>query len=182
MKQPTLQIVLACLMLLSSTANGQKYKSDSSYVHFFSSAPMEDIEATNLEGQSAFDLETGQIVFSIPIRSFEFEKSLMQEHFNENYLESDKYPKAMFSGKITGFDPEITSKQKVKASGKMTIHGVEQPVSVEGDLIINDNSMEINAVFPIKLADYKIKIPKVVFYNIAELVEVTIHFNYEKIE
>jgi len=160
----------------------QKYKSISSSVHFFSDAPMEDIEATNQDGQSAVDIEKGDIVFSIPIKSFVFEKSLMQEHFNENYMESDKYPKATFIGTVTEYDPSSKEWQNAKTNGKMKMHGVEQDIEVNGKLKINETSMEINAKFPIKLEDYKIKIPKVVFYNIAEIVDVTISFTYEKID
>jgi len=170
------------LVLIVPKSFAQKYKSDSSYVHFFSSAPMEDIEAKNFDGQSAFNLATGEIVFSIPIISFTFAKSLMQEHFNENYLESDKYPKASFRGKIYGYDPAAQVTQKASAKGIMKIHGVEQEMSVLGELKINEGKIEMKAKFPIKLEDYKIKIPKVVFYNIAEIVEVTINFNYEKID
>lgn len=178
----TIGILSICLSALPSVSFGQKFKSDSSYVHFYSDAPMEDIEASNLDGQSAFDLETGEIVFSIPIKSFDFEKSLMQEHFNENYLESDKYPKATFVGKVSGFSRTTQLKQKAKAEGLMTIHGVDQKISSEGEILLDGNRVVVNAKFPIELSDYKIKIPKVVFYNIAEVVEVTIQFSYEKIE
>jgi polyisoprenoid-binding protein YceI len=178
----TLAILFFSIVVMPSVSFAQKYKSDSCYVHFFSDAPMEDIEATNLDGQSAFDLETGEIVFSIPIKSFEFEKSLMQEHFNENYLESDKYPKATFIGKLTGFSKSIATRQQATAAGIMKIHGVEQQISVEGELMIRDGFAEIHCQFPIELSDYKVKIPKVVFYNIAEVVDVTIKFTYEKVE
>jgi len=175
-------IILLLFLTIPWEGIAQKFKSDSSYVHFFSDAPMEDIEATNIDGQSAFDLESGEIVFSIPIKSFEFEKSLMQEHFNENYLESDVYPKATFIGSVNGIDFASTMKQNVKTEGKMTIHGVEQLLSTEGNILITDGGVEIDAKFPIKLSDYKIKIPKVVFYNIAEVVDVTVKFRYEKVE
>ncbi len=159
----------------------QKYISNSSYIRFYSEAPVENIEATNDAGKSAFNLSTGEVVFSIPIKSFTFEKSLMQEHFNENYLESDKYPNAKFVGKIHGFESTLDTWQEAKAEGKMTIHGIEQDVTYEGRIKIDQNSMEMEAIFPIQLEDYKIKIPKVVFYNIAEIVEVTVKFTYEKI-
>lgn len=165
-----------------SELKAQRYTSVSSRVHFFSDAPMEDIEAVNIDGRSAVDLEAGEVVFSIPIRSFTFEKSLMQEHFNENYMESDKYPNATFQGQLSGFDPSVSNWQKATANGKMKIHGVEQSLRVEGSLRILDQKLEIQAKFPIALKDYNIKIPKVVFYNIAEVVDVTINFNYEKIE
>ena len=173
---------LLILLLLSNESPAQKYKSISSSVHFFSDAPMEDIEAINPDGQSAIDLSSGEIVFSIPIKSFEFEKSLMQEHFNENYLESDKYPTATFQGIVSGFNMDAEGWQKAKAEGSMNIHGVSNDLSVDGEIRIEEGSIEIKSKFPITLKDYKIKIPKVVFYNIAEVVEVTITFKYEPID
>jgi len=173
---------LLILLLFSNRSLAQKYKSVSSSVHFFSDAPMEDIEATNLDGQSAIDLSSGEIVFSIPIKSFEFEKSLMQEHFNENYLESDKYPTATFKGIISGFQEEGSGWQKARSEGTLNIHGVSNGLTVDGEIKIQEGSIEIKSKFPITLEDYKIKIPKVVFYNIAEVVEVTITFAYERID
>ena len=178
----TVAITLSLCILHVSNSHGQKFKSTTSTVHFFSDAPMEDIEATNLDGKSAFDLSTGEIVYSIPIKSFVFEKSLMQEHFNENYMETDKYPKSTFSGIVTAFDQSNDSEQEVTAKGRISIHGVEREISVKGQMKINGSSIELKAKFPIKLEDYKIKIPKVVFYNIAEVVDVTIKFEYEKID
>lgn len=160
----------------------QQYRTNSSSVHFFSDAPMEDIEATNTSGRSAMNISSGDVVFSVPIRSFMFEKSLMQEHFNENYMESDQYPEAIFKGNITGYDPLSPGWQKAYASGIMEIHGQTRNISVEGRIRIGEESVQVEAQFPVRLADYKIKIPKVVFYNIAEIVDVTIAFNYEKID
>lgn len=181
MKPTTLLLTFLIFIPFVHVAFGQKYKSTTSSVHFFSSAPMEDIEANNSEAVSAFDLASGDIIFSIPINGFIFEKSLMQKHFNENYMESEKYPTAYFTGKIMDFDPTFAGWQAAKASGKITIHGVENAFTCEGKINIHSMGIDIEAVFPIALKDYKIKIPKVVFYNIAEVVEVTIKFSYEKV-
>ena len=108
------------MLMLWSTASftfAQKFKSTASNVHFYSDAPVEDIEATNLDAQSALDLSTGEIVFSIPIKSFTFEKSLMQEHFNENYMESDKYPRAFFKGKVSNYHVGQPEFQNASAKG-----------------------------------------------------------------
>src|SRR5690606_36927900 len=82
----------------------QSYQYTESEVTFFSSAPMEDIKATNKRATSLFDAATGSIAFVVPINGFQFRKSLMQQHLNENYLESDKYPNASFEGKVSGYD------------------------------------------------------------------------------
>jgi hypothetical protein len=170
----------ALCFLMMSMVHGlwaQKFLSDTSYIKFYSEAPIEDIEAYNTKGNSVVDVSSGQLVFSIPITGFTFEKSLMQEHFNENYLESEKYPKSTFSGKIIDWNGQ-QGKQTVTASGELTIHGRKQQIAIKGEIFVSDEKVEINAVFPIELVDYKIKIPKAVFYNIAEVVEVTIYFRY----
>lgn len=176
---------LICLLLAAAffplAGMTQTHKSIKSYIRFFSDAPMEDIEAINTEGSSLFNIETGEIAFSIPIRGFQFEKSLMQEHFNENYLESDQYPHATFQGKVTEYDKRATGTQKAKAVGTMTIHGVSKTVEIEGEFNLSDNYLKMKAKFPIRVADYEIEIPTVVFYNIAEVVDVTVIFDYAKI-
>lgn len=165
------------LYLTTTDSFGQKYISGLNQVSFFSEAPLENIEAHNYKSKSILDTQTGEIVFSIPIRTFEFEKSLMQEHFNENYLESDKFPKAKFKGKITGFQKQ-KGKQQVVAKGTMEIHGVSQEVSIPGEIDFSEEQILIKAKFPLKVADYKIKIPAMVVSNIAEVVEVSLDFTY----
>ncbi len=176
-----MRILTILALLLSNQIIGQRFISDSSYIHFYSDAPIEDIEAWNSEGSSVIDIGTMEMVYSVPITGFQFEKSLMQEHFNENYMESDKFPKATFSGKIVGWNSQ-EGENKVSATGEMTIHGRTNAVNVEGTIIKDDNTIEINAKFPIALADYKIKIPKAVFYNIAEVVDVTVYFKFKPYE
>ncbi|MDF9798736.1 polyisoprenoid-binding protein YceI [Catalinimonas alkaloidigena] len=161
-----------------SNSYAQKYRLSSSEVSFFSEAPMEDIEAYNMEAKSIFDAEAGEIAFVIPIKGFEFKKSLMQEHFNENYMESDKYPNAKFEGKLHGYKAGKTE-QKVTAQGEMTIHGVTHQIEVPGTVKSNGSDLSMQATFPIRLEDYDIDIPKVVFYNIAEEVEVSVSFQYQ---
>ncbi|MCC5929156.1 MAG: YceI family protein [Cyclobacteriaceae bacterium] len=158
----------------------QTHRSVESHIRFFSSAPVEDIEAVNAAGASLFNLSTGEIAFSIPIKEFRFEKTLMQEHFNENYMESDKYPTATFQGLVKNINTLQTNPQKVWAEGEMTIHGVSKNVRIEGELILQERILQIRSVFPVKLNDYNIKIPRLLFRNIAEVVEVTVLFDYEE--
>ena len=101
----------------------------------------------------------------------------MQEHFNENYMESDEFPRAIFKGKIQDWDGE-TGNFKSKAIGTLEVHGVTQDVTIEGDLTFDGSTVKVSTVFPIKLKDHSIKIPKALFYNIAEEVEVTANFEY----
>jgi polyisoprenoid-binding protein YceI len=159
----------------------QKYIAESSEVSFFSEAPLENIEAVNKKAASAFNPSNGQIAFSIPIRSFQFRKELMQEHFNENYMESDLYPKSTFSGHLIRFE-EKEGKQQVAAEGNLTIHGVTRKVKVPGEIEFKNGKLFIKASFPVKLEEYNIEIPQVVFYNIAEIVDVKVAFTYNKIK
>lgn len=156
----------------------QKFISTESYVHFFSDAPLENIEAVNESARSAFDANTGDLVFSIPIDKFEFSNKLMEEHFNENYMETEKYPKATFQASIENWNKK-NDFSEATAKGVLDLHGVKKEITVNGSLTYDAESMEINAKFPIRLADHKIKIPKAVFYNIAEEVDVTVKFKYE---
>lgn len=170
--------ILTLMLGISLGAYAQKYKSVESKVRFFSEATLENIAADNTDGSSVFDESTGNIVFSIPIKSFEFQKSLMQEHFNENYMESEKYPKSIFKGKVIGFENK-EGPQKVSAEGELTIHGVTKEVKVDGTMELKNNEITLTSVFIVKLADYDVKIPQVLWQNIAEEVEVTLNFIYQ---
>ena len=162
-------------------ATAQKFVSSSSEIKFFSGALLEDIEAVNTKSKSVFDSDNGQIVFSIPINQFEFKKSLMKEHFNEKYMESDKYPKATFKGQINNFVKEKTIADAF-AEGELEIHGVKNKIKIPGSLEYKNDGIIILAVFTVKLEDYKIEIPTLLFQKIAEEVEVTISFEYKKYE
>ena len=171
-------VIVALFLCLFFEAQAQKYKSVEGKVRFFSEATLENIAADNAKASSVFDESNGNIVFSVPIKSFEFRKSLMQEHFNENYMESDQYPKATFKGTVAGFENKAGT-QKVSAQGDMTIHGVTKPVSVDGTMELKDGQIYLKSVFKVKLEDYDVKIPQVLWQNIAEEVEVTLNFIYQ---
>ncbi len=106
----------------------------------------------------------------------------MQQHFNENFMESDKFPHATFEGRLNGFDLQKAGVQTVEAIGTLTIHGVSQKKTVEGQLTVSDKLLQMDAVFDVRVADHDIKIPRVVFLNIAEEVKVTVDFQFQKIE
>lgn len=165
--------------LISSVLIAQKYKSEKSVVTFFSRAAIEDIAATNEKSVSIFEASTGEVAFLITISDFQFEKSLMQQHFNEKYMESDKYPKANFKGVISGFDMSTAVDQPVSAKGTLTIHGQSKGIDVPGLLQILNDKIVMKSTFMIELKDYKIKIPQLLWQNIAESVEVNIEFTYK---
>ena len=174
-------LILGVAMLFCSDILGQRFKTSESNIRFFSDAPLEDIEAFNDASTSIIDIEKMTMVVVIPIKSFDFQKELMQEHFNENYLESDKYPNAVFKGKIEGWDGSDGS-HAAKAVGTLEMHGVTNDVTIDGQLEKEKNDVKLSTVFTIKIADYDIDIPKAVFYKIAEEVEVTANFAYQPYE
>lgn len=162
-------------------AYGQKYSLEKSTVQFFSDATIEDIKAENTKSSGLFNVANGEVVFSIPVKYFEFEKALMKEHFNEKYLESHQYPKAIFQGKLLDVKIEVEGEQLVKASGKLTIHGVTKDVIIPGTVEIRGNQVIARSNFNIHLADYNITIPTLLWQNVAEDVEVRVEFIYQRL-
>lgn len=167
------------LMHVSLISAAQKYTVENSSVVFFSSSALENIKGTNSKSASIFNVATSEIAFSIPIGDFEFDRSLMKEHFNEKYLETEKYPKAKFQGLINGFDPTKSGSQMITASGKLTMHGISKEVAIPAVMELRNNKIETGAKFIVKLADYQISIPQLMWQNIAEQVEVTLAFTYK---
>jgi len=156
----------------------QRYFAEKSNVVFFSDGVIEDIRANNTKVTSIFDVTKGDIAFLLSIKDFKFEKNLMQIHFNEKYMESEKFPKSSFQGKITGFSIQETGVQQVRATGKLTIHGVTKEVDVKGTAERSGGQIFVKSKFIVKLADYGIKVPQIVWQNIAQQVEVTVDFTY----
>lgn len=174
------------IVFFAFSGEAQRYVTKNGHIKFYSETPMETIEAHNNSVNSALDITTGDIVFKVLIKSFEFEKALMQEHFNENYLESDEYPNATLKGKIANLDEiDLTTPGNYDAviEGDLTIHGVTQQVKEKGTLVVSNDKMFVkgNAVFSVLLKDYKIKIPKAVTENIAETIEVTVDINLKSL-
>ena len=166
-----------CILGLS-LSYGQLYSTSNGEITFYSHAPLEDIEATNKQVSCAIDLSKGQMAFSMLMNAFQFEKALMQEHFNERYVESHKYPKATFAGSIEDIEKIDLSKAgsyNVTVSGKLSIHGVTQTVSSKGTLKIGDDkTLTANSTFIINLEDYKVKIPTMYIDNISESIEIKV--------
>ena len=173
------------LFLLIVICNGficeaQIFITQNAKVSFFSLTPMENIDATNSKVSSLINTSTDSILIKIKNSSFVFKNSLMQDHFNENYMETSKYPIATFSGKIN--EPVEYKKDgtyKVSATGKMKIHGVEKLVTMTGTLIVKGMEVLLASEMMIKLADYKIEIPKLVFQKIAETIKVNVVASYK---
>lgn len=171
-------IILAGLVLGSSSLFAQKIMTRTGKVSFFSSTKIENIEAFNNEVAAAYDASKGDLVFQIAIKSFKFDKQLMQEHFNEDYMESDKFPKASFVGKIADYtkvDIKKNGTYKANAAGNMTIHGVTKNVSIPGTIVVKDGLATFTANFNVALADYNIKVPSIAEGKIARSIAVTVN-------
>jgi hypothetical protein len=174
------KILLLIIVCAATTGFAQrKYTAEKTFVSFYSHAPLEDIKAENTKSSAIFNADNGEIAFSVPMKDFKFKKSLMQQHFNEKYVESEKYPKATFQGKIIGFKADATGTQQVKAQGKLTIHGVTKDIDVPGTVEVQGKKLQMKSKFMVKVADYEITIPSLVFQNIAEEVEVTLDFTFK---
>lgn len=168
---------------LLGQAVAQKYYTKNGNISFFSKTSLENIKADNNQVLSVLNAQTGEVQFSVLIKSFHFEKALMEEHFNENYLESEKFPKATFKGSITdmgrvnfGTDGMYT----VPVSGDMTMHGVTKKIITTATITIKAGKVSATSKFFVKLADYNISIPGIVKDNIAESVEVTVLSSFDQ--
>jgi hypothetical protein len=176
MKKLLIAVLLMNGIALSATA--QKFMTRTGKVTFFSSTPLENIEAYNNQVAGVIDAKTGDVAFIVPIKGFRFEKALMQEHFNENYMESDKYPKADLKGTIANLKDVDFNKDgnySVKINGKLTIHGVTRNVTLPGTITVKGDNITASSKFSARTADYDIKIPSLVAGKIANEIEVTVN-------
>ncbi|HMM12379.1 MAG TPA: YceI family protein [Bacteroidales bacterium] len=170
-------IAMTALMLIAVQVSAQRFATKTGTIRFYSEAPAENIEAINRQVNSALDTQNGDFVFRLLMKGFQFEKALMQEHFNENYVESNKFPNATFSGKVLNADKIDWSKNgthEVEVSGDLTIKGITRKITEKGTFEVKDGTINGKSKFYIKLADYDIRIPKAVVKNIAETIEINV--------
>lgn len=176
-------IIAFVLIGLSLQVSAQgKYFTRNGTISFFSSTPVEDIKAENFGVTAILDSKSGQVEFSLLMKSFNFKKALMQEHFNENYVESDLYPKSTFTGKVLNLeeiDFTTPGTYPAKVKGQLTIHGETKEVTADGEIIVSENGMTLKSDFPVQPSDYKIEIPKVVENKIAREIVVSVNADLE---
>lgn len=169
--------------LISFTLSAQQYMTRNGYVRFYSEAPIENIEAVNKQVSSLLNLENGEFAFLVPIKAFTFEKALMQEHFNENYLESGKFPTGSFKGKIQNLaevDLKTDGSYAVIFAGIMSIHGVDRDLEEKATLQVKDGKLSLNSSFALRPTDYGVKIPASKKDNIADTLEISVKMDYDK--
>ncbi len=174
-------ILLTLFTLSFAHHSGGVYKTNTGTIKFFSHTPIEDIAAENHKVKTAFSSANGKLQFSVLIKDFQFEKALMQEHFNENYMESTIYPKATFSGKIETIDGitlEKNGSYTSKVSGILTIKNVAKDVQTVATFQVNGGVVNAKATFNIDPSDYNIKIPKTVVHKISDKIAVSIDADY----
>ena len=165
-------------------ANAQKFMTKNGFISFYSHTPMEDIKGDNNQVVGVLDISTGEMVFQALIKSFHFDRALMEEHFNENYMESDKIPKSVFKGKITNLASVDFTKNgvyNVTVEGDLTIHDVTNKISTKGTVEVISGGLNANAKFNIVPEDYKIVIPGVVKDKFDKSLEVTVAMKYTPI-
>jgi polyisoprenoid-binding protein YceI len=174
--------IFILLLFATSLIAQERYYTKSGHINFFSHSPMEDISADNNQVAAFLNVENGELTFAVLIKSFSFEKALMQEHFNENYMESDKYPRATFKGEILEYSKEkLLGGQSYLASvdGILSIRGIEKELRVEVELQLKNKQITGYSKFIVKPEDFKIKIPAVVKDNIAKKIEVSVKTKLE---
>ena len=163
-------VIFFLFFSLFTVQEEKRYVIESSSIEFYSYAPLEDIQAVNTESVGAIDRSTGEFIIKIPVSSFDFPNKLMEKHFNDSYLETDRYPECVFRGKIDGDN----------ANGEITLHGVTKKISVPVIMSKSEEEVTIDTEFKITLKDHKIKVPRLLFQNIAEEIEVKVSSSFKK--
>jgi hypothetical protein len=176
-------ISLFCLLALTGVSSAQdRYLCRNGHVWFYSHTPLEDVEAHNNEVASVLNIGTGDISFQILIKSFRFKRALMEEHFNENYMESEKYPKSSFKGKVSNVKEIDFSKNGVyraTVDGDLTIHDKTRAIRQDGTIEVRDGKLLVKSQFSVLPQDYDIEIPGAVRDKIAKTMEVHVDMAFE---
>ena len=175
-------LIIALIFCTSKIASQQLYTNVGETIFDGSKESFEPIKATNNNSVSIIDTDNGNIAALIYIKDFDFRLGLMQEHFNENYMESNKFPKSTFEGVIQNFNFEKLENNYTNfiIEGGIEIKGVKKNISTVARIKKTDDGIDLNTSFNIKLSDYKIKIPRLVFKKIDENVVVNLNYSYEK--
>lgn len=177
--------LMALLAHSSLSAQSGKHFTKTGKISFYSKAPLESIDAVNKSAVCVLDTKSGLLQFSVLMKGFEFKKALMQEHFNENYAESDKFPKSDFRGQISNNDAINYAADGVypaTVKGRLTLHGQTREMEAAGKVTVKSGKISLSSEFTIQLSDYKILIPKVVKDNIANSVKISVNCALEPLQ
>lgn len=178
-------ISMTIFFVLTHVVTAQKYFTKTGHISFYSDAKLEKIEGHNKSSNCVLDLSTGKIEFATLVKGFQFEKALMQEHFNENYMESNKFPKATFKGQIENYsslDVSKNGKYPIKVTGDLTMHGVTKKLTTDAIIQVVNGKLDADASFNVLLADYKIEIPALVKDQVSKSVKVKVDVTLEPLK
>ncbi|HTH82894.1 MAG TPA: YceI family protein [Mucilaginibacter sp.] len=176
-----MKIICAILLALLSINRDAPdlYASKNARISIFSHALIEDIRAVSQTGISVYNPATGELNFSLPISSLQFAKAFMQQHFNSDYMESDKYPRAVFKGKVQEhIDLTKDGSYPVNVTGELTVHGITKTRTVQGSISIKNGTISMVSEFIVQCSDHHIDIPQILFYHIAENIKVNVSATY----
>lgn len=180
----TIFTLILCLNLFTqiSVLGQSKYRTSNGEVHFNASTPLEDIDALNKKVRAVLESGTGNFAVMMLIKDFDFPRKLMQEHFNENYMESEEYPKAYFRGTIEDFDQDELSNQIIEKqiNGQLTIHGITLDRMENIELVKKGKTIHLRSQFVVRPESHDIEVPKIVFAKIAREVKVEIELELVK--
>lgn len=181
MKRLAILFFLSVVPLMASTQDTLWF-TRSGHIYFISHTDIIDIDANHYQVGSFFNTRTGELVFTLLMKSFQFTLPLAEEHFNENYVESEKYPKSTFKGKITGYDPArllSNADYPVEVEGDLTIHGVTARVKEKGVIRKNGDEIRATSRFNILLDTYRIKVPNIVADRVATVIPIDVEMVYK---
>lgn len=176
-------LLIPLLLWFGNLFSQNQYYSKNTQIRFVSKAPIEQIEAVHRTATTVLDLKSGALQIAVLMAGFNFEKAMMQQHFNENYAESDKYPQAIFKGTILGFNAanyEQPGTYEVEVEGTMTLHGVSKPMRAKGKLVRTEKQIQVSASFILLLPDYKIKNDKL--QQISNQIQVRVEANLQPLQ
>jgi polyisoprenoid-binding protein YceI len=168
--------LLLLLVLCAIDGQAQKFGTRNGFTGFYSKTPLENIKAENKQTYAVIDAGSKTLGFTLLVKGFSFPKQLMQDHFNENYIESDKYPKAGFTGNYSG-EVDVTKNgvYPVQVKGNLTLHGITKPVEMPATIEVQDGKLTGKAAFKVKASDFGIQIPSLVREKIAQQIDVIIN-------
>jgi hypothetical protein len=178
-------VILAAVLSLGLFANAQKYYTKSGKISFYSSTSMENIEGINKSTSAIVDSKTGDIQFAVLMKGFEFKKALMQEHFNGDYVESNKYPKGEFKGQIINnneINYAVDGNYTAKVKGTITVHGQPKTIETTGTIGVQNGKLQLKSVFNVQVADFKITVPKLYRDNISSTIKVTVDAQLDQLK
>ena len=174
--------LLTAILFTSNSIHAQRFMTKTASIDFISKTPLETFTAINKSSACLYDATNGSLDCVVQIKSFVFEKQLMQEHFNENYMESEKFPKATFKGKINGLNAVQIGKEgnyPVDIEGQLTLHGVSKNIKEKGRINVNAKGIQLEGQFQVAPTDYNIAIPGAVKDKIAKEVVIHVKANLE---